>query len=373
MRSTNTHGGKYDYSKAVYVKNSEKVVIICPIHGEFLQTPANHMKREGCPKCRYNTIREKHTKTTEWFTEKAKEIHGDKYIYDNAVYVSKKTKVSIICPIHGEFLQTPDSHLRGSGCPYCGDKRTAQARRIGTEGFIKSASTVHGGFYTYDKVEYTTSADNVIITCPIHGDFTQTPSNHLAGKGCTKCAYKTIVEKLSSTTEEFIEKATAVHGDLYDYSKVNYVAWNKKVEIICHKHGSFWQTPNGHLGGHKCPKCKTSVGENIIEEFLINNGVAYIHQYKKHSCKSKKILSFDFAVFHDKAHTELKAIIEFDGLQHSHPVAYFGGDKGFQYVQEHDRIKDEYCLTNNIKLIRIPYYKKDSVSEILTKELQLEN
>ena len=108
------HGDKWDYSKTEYVKCMTKVTIICPTHGEFQQTPNNHLKGQGCPDCAKRKRREALTSTTQNFIERAKKIHGDKWLYSKTEYVNCMTKVTIICPIHREFQQTPSSHLEGT-------------------------------------------------------------------------------------------------------------------------------------------------------------------------------------------------------------------------------------------------------------------
>lgn len=107
------HGNKYDYSRVQYKNNKEKIEIICPIHGSFLQTPQHHLKGCGCPKCAGRD------NTTEDFLRKAKQVHGDKYDYSQTNYVDYKTPVNIICKEHGQFYQLPNVHLHGSGCPVC--------------------------------------------------------------------------------------------------------------------------------------------------------------------------------------------------------------------------------------------------------------
>ncbi len=254
------HGDKYDYSKVVYNGNKQKVEIICSIHGSFWQTPTHHLNGTGCPKCigRY--------KTTEEFIEEAKAVHGDKYDYSRVNYVGTKTKVEIICPEHGSFWQTPSDHLNGKGCPSCfGNKKYT------TEEFIEKVKAVHGNKYDYSRVNYVSTKVKVEIICPIHGSFWQTPTNHLKGNGCPKCIGQ------NKTTEEFIEEAKAVHGDKYDYSRLNYVGTKTKVEIICPEHGSFWQTPNSHLRGGGCPKCvgRNKTTEEFIEEAKAVHGDKY--------------------------------------------------------------------------------------------------
>ena len=115
------HGDKYDYSKVNYVNNYTKVCIICPKHGEFWQEPRHHLSKHGCPMCGKKTSDRKQSLTLNEFIEKSKQIHNGKYVYDKVNYVNLKTKVCIICPEHGEFWQAPHSHLRGKGCPKCGN------------------------------------------------------------------------------------------------------------------------------------------------------------------------------------------------------------------------------------------------------------
>lgn len=111
------HGDKYDYSKVEYIGALKKVCIICPDHGEFLQTPNNHTQGQGCPKCKGDKIRERFSSSKEEFIKKARKVHKDKYDYSKVNYDGSLTKVCIICPKHGEFWQRPNAHLSGHGCP----------------------------------------------------------------------------------------------------------------------------------------------------------------------------------------------------------------------------------------------------------------
>ena len=270
------HGDKYDYSKVNYVDCNTKVTIICPTHGEFEQAPRTHLSGRGCPDCA------KQRMTTEEFIEKAKKVHGDKYDYSKVKYVNKDTKVTIICPTHGEFEQNPRSHLTGKGCPACGG-----SRKVTTEEFIKKARKVHGDKYDYSKVDYVNNNTKVTIICPTHGEFEQKPSGHLTGRGCPYCSGK---KKL--TTEEFIEKARKVHGDKYDYSKVNYVDSNTKVTIICPTHGEFEQIPYLHYSGGGCPSCsgnKKLTTEEFVERARIVHGDKYDYSKVKYVDSNTKV------------------------------------------------------------------------------------
>ena len=253
-KAQETHGDKYDYSKVEYINTLTPVTIICPEHGEFVQMPKVHLKGCGCKKCANKKTSDRCRSNTDEFIEKAKEVHGIKYDYSKANYIDNNTKVCIICPEHGEFWQRPSGHLQGQGCPACGN-----VKRKKTEDFIKEAKKIHGDKYDYSKVEYVNNKIKVCIVCheidPLtgkeHGEFWQSPTHHLNGFGCSKCSKN---HKL--TTKEFIEKAISIYGDKYDYSKVNYVDNNTKVCIICHEHGEFEVSPKVFLKGLGCVKCR---------------------------------------------------------------------------------------------------------------------
>lgn len=246
------HGNKFDYSKVEYIGGHTKICIICPEHGEFYQSPSNHLLGNECLKCSYKKRGEKKAQGKGQFIEKSIKIHGDKYDYSKVEYVNSKTKVCIICnkideitrEKHNEFWQIPYSHLSGATCPKC------TKHFMNQEIFIKRAQVIHSNKYDYSKVDYKTSKEKVCIICPEHGEILQTPDSHLNGQGCSKCRgvhrYNTI---------EWIEKAKKIHGERYDYSKVVYVNNSTKISIICKEHGEFLQTPANHIKGKNCPKC----------------------------------------------------------------------------------------------------------------------
>ena len=252
-----THKNKYDYSKVNYINTKTKVCIICPEHGEFWQTPSHHIVGCGCPKCG-GTMK----LTTEEFIDRAKKVHNGKYDYSRTTYITAREKVCIICPEHGEFWQVPDAHLNGSSCPKC-----SGVTSMTKDEFIAQARTIHGDKYDYSNVEYVNNGVEVCIICPEHGEFWQVPRYHIIGHGCQKCG-----GTKKSNTKDFIAKAKEIHGDKYDYSKVEYVNTKTKVCIICPEHGEFWQCPTNHLKGCGCSKCgKMVIGDSnriTQDEFL---------------------------------------------------------------------------------------------------------
>jgi Zn ribbon nucleic-acid-binding protein/very-short-patch-repair endonuclease len=423
------HGDKYDYSKVEYVSSQTKIEIICPKHGSFFQVPNSHLNGNACPECGKLTPRsiKVKKKTTEEFIEKAREIHGDFYDYSLVEYVNSETRVKIICPIHGEFEQVAGTHLGGKSCKKCGRARTGAKQKSNLKDFTRKAKKVHSDKYDYSEGEYLGAEEKIYIICPEHGGFRQSvkehllgskcptcsgvhklsteefieksisifgdnydyelteyvnnrtdvflkcklhdltikinPQRHLKGYGCPECTKK---EKVyNKTTEEFIEDAKLVHGEVYDYSLVNYRGSETKVEIICKKHQkSFFQKPYKHINGNGCPICRESNAEIKIRMFLGKNNIKYLPQHKFKGCKYKKPLSYDFYL------VEENLCIEYDGIQHFQPIPRFGGEKAFIENQKRDGIKTNYCKDNKIKLLRIPYTEYNKIEEILEKYLK---
>lgn len=174
------HGDKkYDYSQANYVNKRTEIKIICPKHGDFWQLAGAHLQGKGCPSCG----KEERSLSLQEFIRKSKLRHGDKYDYSQVKYVNNRTKVKIICQTHGVFLSRPQGHLKGSGCPDCAHDRL----RHSLDSFIAAAKNTHGNRYDYSFVDYKNFSAKVKISCPDHGVFLQDPRGHLSGKGCPRC------------------------------------------------------------------------------------------------------------------------------------------------------------------------------------------
>lgn len=179
------HGDRYDYSKVVYTRSKDKVVITCKEHGEFEQRPDNHLAGRNCALCAGTH----NYSTTEWIYE-AKRVHGDRYDYGEVVYARKEDKVIITCKAHGNFEQRAGQHLNlAQGCPACGVESRLEKIEKPTEVWVNEAVHVHGDRYDYSKSIYTRAKDKVVITCKEHGDFEQTAETHLGGSGCPRCKW----------------------------------------------------------------------------------------------------------------------------------------------------------------------------------------
>ena len=350
-RCYNKFGNRFDYSKVNYKNNQTKVCIVCQEHGEFFIRPYDFLNSPmGCPMCSHKECGIKSRKGKEQFVLEARKVHGDKYDYSKVEYINNETKVCIICPEHGEFWQTPYNHVgQKQGCPTCSGKL-----KMDKETFIEKARSIHGDKYDYSKVEYVDNKTKVCIICPEHGEFWQRPNNHLSGQGCSKCV-RSVYD-----TDTFIEKSRKIHGNKYDYSKVEYVDSKTKICIVCPKHGEFWQVPGNHLAGHGCPKCTEWLLEKEISEFLIEKNIEFSFQ-KKFDWLGKKTLDFYLPKY--------SVAIECQGIQHFEPVEYFGGQEKFLFVEHNDETKQKLCSKNGIILLYYTKTKKKKVKKnIYNKE-----
>jgi hypothetical protein len=227
------------------------------------------------------------------------------------------------------------------------------SRKLTTKEVIEQFKNVHGNKYDYSLVEYKTCQEKVKIICPTHGIFEQTPLEHKQGNNCPKCAHRSY----RYTTKEWVEKAKSVHGDKYDYSKVNYINNKTNVCIICPKHGEFWQMPTHHLHGSGCPNCYNSKLEDKTEKELLSKNILF--EKRKHF-KWLGGQHLDFFL------PKNNIAIECQGIQHFKP-SDFGGkgkdftNKRFNEDRKRDKKKLEKCNENNIFLFYINY--NDSVKE----------
>lgn len=198
--------------------------------------------------------------TSEWVASLPQK-QKDFYTYPDAVYTGTDNLIEITCPVHGNFWQQAYLHKnKGCGCPECYETKRGASQKGSKESFVaKTDSVVEvAGKYEYDDVVYVNSITPVTITCPKHGPFRMTPGNHLAGKGCKKCFDERRHLNQLSNTQEFCEGSEEAHGTTYTYEKAVYVGCKNKVNITCRIHGTFWMTPDNHLQGQGCPKCKKS-------------------------------------------------------------------------------------------------------------------
>lgn len=364
------HNFKYNYSKTEYINYVTKVCIVCPEHGEFWQKPNYHLEGCGCKECGRKIKSEKKSFTNEEFIAKCSLVHNNKYDYSLCRYDGIFSKIKIICPKHGIFEQTANIHIHGGGCKKCAIENNSDKKRKSTDKFIEESNNVHNFKYDYSKTNYVNSQKKVCIICKEHGEFHQTPFKHLIGQGCPKCGLKKIWDKRGrSNKEEFIEKARKVHGERYNYDKLEReFRSDRKQIIICPEHGEFYQTPNKHLSGQGCPICSKGKASkefrlfSVIKEHYANEEI--ISNYINNDILSNN-KSYD--IYFPK----YKIAIEYQGKQHFMPVSIFGGYENFVKTVERDTKKFEESRKNGIKLLYFTYnscdIKNGYIDKVYTK------
>ena len=272
-RANIIHNNYYNYSLSVYKKSMEKIIIICPTHGEFKITPNSHLMGQGCGICGKNKAAKSRKTTNEHkinlFIKKCVDLHKNFYNYSKILLLSNfdyDSKVEIICPEHGSWMQRASKHMEGHGCRKCANKLISYTKEEMINRFIK----LHVNLYDYSLVEYTGIYNNVKIICSIHSIFEMKPCHHLLKHGCIFCYNERKIihnEEMRKGIVKFTNEANLIHNNKYDYSLVDYKnAW-KKVKIICKAHGIFEQSPTLHTNKHKngCPKCHHSISGPEID------------------------------------------------------------------------------------------------------------
>lgn len=366
-KAQNIHGNRYDYSLVEYKGTHTKVKIVCPEHGIFEQEPNVHIMGSGCPICAVTEAADARRGNLQDFIAKAKKVHGEKYTYDECIYIDSDTKVAIRCPEHGLFHQRPANHLMGNGCPKCGHVAGSEKRSLPLDDFLKRAKNIHGDKYDYSAFVFKNGRAKSIIGCPIHGPFLQSPFVHLIGEGCPKCSIAKRKEKRITPQDDVIKRFRAIHGDKYDYSKVKYVNSHTKVCIICPIHGDFTQTPSSHERGSGCPRCRESIGERKVARWLDKHNIIYLRQFRinpQYHIFGPKRLYVDFYL------PDHNIVIEYNGEQHYKRCSIWQSKDDFFNQQERDKILREYCKLHKINLIEIPYTKIKDIDVILKTNIR---
>lgn len=321
------HGKKYNYNNTVYKDYKTMVEIECPLHGIFKVVPYNHFKlNAGCPVClketkqitrkdfvekviklygnkfnldetvytspkervtvynrdkkcyeeyRAETLMYKHNVKTdkkhikytlESVIEASNKKHNYKFDYSKFIFTTLKNKSIIICPIHGEFEMNMDRHItKGQGCRKCGYIKNSINQRKDNNHFKANGNRVHNGFYTYDKVEYVDNKTNVIVTCPIHGDFETRPDNHIGNKsGCPICKLPKGELKLRDILIKLnieFQQQYVIKGSIYKYD-----FYLPKLNILLEYDGEQHFRPVEAFGGEK--EFKITKARDIIKNHL---------------------------------------------------------------------------------------------------------
>lgn len=262
---------EYEYDLIDYTNNRKKIRIKCKKHDlYFEQRPSDHLKGiKSCPECISNK-----KLSSETFILKSILVHGSKFIYDKVNYVNSKKEVIIICPEHGEFYQKPYLHLQGHGCDYC--------RKSYFKNFLEKSKKLHNNKYDYSLVNYINNNKKIKIICPEHGEFEQTPMQHLRGFGCKKCS--------QSRGETIISDILRNKNIVFIYQKTFEKCKNKKLlpfdfflpeHNICIEYDGRHHYDEIDKWGGKEKLIYTSNNDRIKEKFCYKSGLKLIRIHFK--------------------------------------------------------------------------------------------
>ena len=286
-------------------------------------------------------------------------IHKNLYDYSLSDFTKGvMNKIQVICRTHGIWEVTLDNHSsKQSGCPKC------KGKKWNLNDFINEAKKIHADKYDYSNSIFINQNTKLKIECSKHGIFEQTPHHHVFQKqGCFKCGREISSQKHIKAPHYLEQQAKKIHFEDYKYKWETYVGYLKVMDIECLKHGIFKQTIANHIQGQGCPICKKSKGELKIRQWLVENKIEFTPQKKFDECinpNTRYNLMFDFYI------PSKNTCIEFDGEQHFKPCKRFGGKLQFEKTKQLDCIKNEYCIKNNINMLRIPYTKIKNINDIL--------
>lgn len=247
------HGlGTYDYSEVVYVRGRDKIRVICPKHGPWYPPARKHREGTGC---RYCYIDGKKV-TQETMQARFLATHEDTYEYDFSSYNGAQSTIQIKCAEHSWFPQICEVHAAGSGCPTCGDLKSAASRVVSFAEYVVRAIERFDSIYRYIEESWSGINEDIDFICPKHGLKSMPAQSHLRSPtGCFDCSKELNSINSRLTQDDFIAWSTAIHNGKYDYSRTVYTKGREKVEIICPVHGPFFQLGESHVEGKGCKKC----------------------------------------------------------------------------------------------------------------------
>lgn len=299
------------------------------------------------------------------YEEESRKKFGNRFNYSKAIMVGSVNKIKVICNECGtEFEVNAWAHLHSSkygGCPVCTQKYKSKHMTKNNQWFfeeMKNRRDDKGEYYDYSKVIYEKSTKNIEIICPKHGPFKQTPWSHLCGSGCPVCGYERSTKSHTDNWDSYFEKMKKQRYDKctkYDYSRVVYKGCCENIEIICPKHGSFWQTPSMHLHNCGCPKCKASKLEVQTRLILEDLNVKFTEQARFDWLGRQ---SLDFYL------PDYNIAIECQGIQHCEPSKFFSS-RTLEEQKKADTKKRQACYRHGVKVRYIKYSEADVRSKLI--------
>ena len=334
----------------MYINAKTKIMHHCLDHDIYWKISPDSVlnKKSGCPECKkekfYNAMAKSRNNYIKELSVKnpVLELIGE--------YIKCNIPTKHYCKVHDFLFEIrPSEALEGQGCKYCRSDKLRIANLKTEEEYISELKNKNIPVKLIG--EYYGSLIPTKHLCLTHNIIWEPkPANVLNNNGCPQCKSEKISKKILKSENDYIKELAIKNPDVILVGK--YIGYNVKTEHYCKTHNeSFLISPGSALKGCGCLYCKGSKGEKRIAKWLDKHNITYEPQKRFDDCKDINALPFDFYL------PDYNIAIEYDGKQHFEPIEYFGGQKAFEYTQKHDNIKNEYCKNNNIKLLRISYFK----------------
>lgn len=333
-----------------YINAKTKILHHCLLHDVYWYiTPDSALnKASGCPECAKEKFHFATTKTRDEYIAELNEKNPNLELIGE--YLGSKVSTTHLCKTHNViFDTTPDTAFRGGGCQYCKIDKMRVSKLKTEEQYIAELAEKNQSVKLVGKyIDSLTPTEHV---CLIHNVVWETtPARALYGAGCSQCRSEKISNRLLKSRDEYISELAEANPDVILIGE--YINNLTPTEHYCKKHSeSFFGSPASALKGRGCQQCGGSKGEKYVGKWLAEHDITYMSQKSFDDCKDKHTLLFDFYL------PDYNCCIEYNGKQHYEPVDYFGGQESLEHTQKHDRMKAEYCKSNDIRLLSIPYYK----------------
>lgn len=349
------------------VKHKEKYEYVCVKHSDcgsqFIDWGHFHNSGRGCYYCgRERTEASRRKDLSEYDGQALAESKGFEYV--GMSRHDKKIWVQFICPKHVEYgiQEMPYNNMKRVvvGCQHC----------IGRND--EEDVVLQEMFYANPNIEllepYQGRAKRIRMRCTIHGiESTKTPYDVISGRGCVLCGAEKVAAQSRTPKDQFVQNLQSKYKNIELVS--GYIAKKEYANFYCSSCGAKWTDIAFYVEKRGCPQCNGSYAESIIADVLQDYNINYIPQFSFSDCRDKKPLPFDYYL------PDYNILIEYDGEQHYFPVNFGGisddkAQENFERCRIHDEIKNQYCIDNNIMLMRIPYWEKDNIRNLLNINLK---
>lgn len=332
-----------------YVDAKTKSLHHCLKHDVYWDVMPNSVlyKHSGCPECAKEKFRSSMMKSQEEYINELSIKNPDVELVDECK--GGKIATQHYCKIHNVLFNIrPEDALQGSGCNECKSYKLRMKKLKTEEEYIVELAEKN----PFVKLvgNYHESLTPTEHLCLIHNVvWSPTPARVLSGGGCKQCGSEKISNYFMKPRQDYIEELSDKNRDVELIGE--YLGGKKPTQHYCKIHNvEFVASPESVLKGRGCSHCVESKGERLVRQWLEKCDIKYKYQEPFDDCRDVLPFPFDFYL------PEFNVCIEYDGKQHFEPIEYFGGQEAFEYTQKHDKIKNEYCKNNNIKLLRIPYF-----------------